>query len=53
MAKPEEVIVIVNENNEAVRELVRDTDSVVLYKTMRETLGFLEIVTYFLFILKI
>lgn len=40
MAKPEEVIVVVNENNEAVRELVKDTDSVVLYKTMRETLGF-------------
>ena len=39
MAKPEEVIVVVNENNEAVRELVKDTDSVVLYKTMRETLG--------------
>jgi len=39
MAKPEEVIVVVNENNEAVRELVRDTDSVVLYKNMRETLG--------------
>ena len=39
MAKPEEVIVVINENNEAVRELVRDTDSVVLYKTMRETLG--------------
>lgn len=39
MAKPEEVIVVVNENNEAVRELVKDTDSMVLYKTMRETLG--------------
>lgn len=39
MAKPEEVIVVVNDNNEAVRELVKDTDSVVLYKTMRETLG--------------
>lgn len=40
MAKPEEVIVVVNDNNEAVRELVKDTDSVVLYKTMRETLGY-------------
>uniref|UniRef100_A0A915DCM7 Exportin-1/Importin-beta-like domain-containing protein n=1 Tax=Ditylenchus dipsaci TaxID=166011 RepID=A0A915DCM7_9BILA len=38
MAKPEEVIVVVNENNEAVRELIKDTDSVALYKTMRETL---------------
>lgn len=39
MAKPEEVIVVVNEHGEAVRELVKDTDSVTLYKTMRETLG--------------
>lgn len=39
MAKPEEVIVVINDNNEAVRELVKDTDSVILYKTMRETLG--------------
>lgn len=39
MAKPEEVIVVVNDNNEPVRELVKDTDSLVLYKTMRETLG--------------
>lgn len=38
MVKPEEVIVVVNENNEAVRELVKDTDSMILYKTMRETL---------------
>uniref|UniRef100_A0A915EA02 Exportin-1 n=1 Tax=Ditylenchus dipsaci TaxID=166011 RepID=A0A915EA02_9BILA len=46
MAKPEEVIVVVNENNEAVRELVKDTDSVVLYKTMRETLVFLTHLDY-------
>lgn len=39
MAKPEEVIVVLNDNNEPVRELVKDTDSLVLYKTMRETLG--------------
>jgi exportin-1 len=38
MVKPEEVIVVVNENNEAVRELVKDTDSMILYRTMRETL---------------
>ena len=46
MAKPEEVIVVINENNEAVRELVRDTDSVVLYKTMRETLGITLSITF-------
>ncbi|CAD5232029.1 unnamed protein product [Bursaphelenchus xylophilus] len=46
MAKPEEVIVVVNENNEAVRELVKDTDSIVLYKTMRETLVFLTHLDY-------
>lgn len=46
MAKPEEVIVVINENNEAVRELVRDTDSVVLYKTMRETLVLLTHLDY-------
>ncbi|KAH7694836.1 hypothetical protein AAVH_38112, partial [Aphelenchoides avenae] len=46
MAKPEEVIVVVNENNEAVRELVKDTDSVVLYKTMRETLVLLTHLNY-------
>ena len=46
MAKPEEVIVVVNENNEAVRELVKDTDSVVLYKTMRETLVLLTHLDY-------
>jgi len=40
MAKPEEVIIVLNENNEAVRELVKDTDSMMLYKTMRETLGY-------------
>lgn len=46
MAKPEEVIVVVNENNEAVRELVKDTDSLVLYKTMRETLVYLTHLDY-------
>lgn len=46
MAKPEEVIVVVNENNEAVRELVKDTDSMVLYKTMRETLVLLTHLDY-------
>jgi exportin-1 len=46
MAKPEEVIVVINENNEPVRELVKDTDSLVLYKTMRETLVYLTHLDY-------
>lgn len=39
MAKPEEVLVVENEQGEIVRELIKDTDSITLYKTMRETLG--------------
>lgn len=39
MAKPEEVLVVENEQGEVVRELIKDTDSITLYKTMRETLG--------------
>lgn len=39
MAKPEEVLVVENDQGEVVRELIKDTDSITLYKTMRETLG--------------
>ena len=39
MAKPEEVIVVENEQGEAVRETMKDTDAMILYKSMRETLG--------------
>ena len=38
MAKPEEVIVVEDEG-EVVREYMKDTDSINMYKTMRETLG--------------
>ncbi|KOC68339.1 Exportin-1 [Habropoda laboriosa] len=38
MAKPEEVLVVENENGEVVREFMKDTDSINLYKNMRETL---------------
>jgi len=41
MAKPEEVLVVENENGEVVREQLKDTDSINLYKTMRETLVYL------------
>ena len=39
MAKPEEVLVVENEQGEVVREFLKDTDSITLYKNMRETLG--------------
>ncbi|ODN05594.1 Exportin-1 [Orchesella cincta] len=41
MAKPEEVLVVENENGEIVREFMKDTDSINLYKNMRETLVYL------------
>lgn len=39
MAKPEEVLVVENEQGEVVREFMKDTDSINMYKNMRETLG--------------
>ncbi|KAL3311369.1 Exportin-1 [Cichlidogyrus casuarinus] len=41
MARPEEVLVVENEHNEVVREFMKDTDSLNLYKNMRETLVYL------------
>ena len=41
MAKPEEVLVVENEQGEVVREFMKDTDSINMYKNMRETLGML------------
>jgi len=41
MAKPEEVLVVENDQGEVVREFMKDTDSISLYKNMRETLGVL------------
>ena len=41
MAKPEEVLVVENDQGEVVREFMKDTDSISLYKNMRETLGML------------
>ncbi|CAJ0961986.1 unnamed protein product, partial [Mesorhabditis belari] len=41
MAKPEEVLVVENDQGEVVRELVKDTDSITLYRNMRETLVYL------------
>lgn len=41
MAKPEEVLIVENEQGEVVREFMKDTDSIQLYKNMRETLVYL------------
>ncbi|XP_023256760.1 exportin-1-like, partial [Seriola lalandi dorsalis] len=38
MAKPEEVLVVENDQGEVVREFMKDTDAINLYKNMRETL---------------
>jgi len=41
MAKPEEVLIVEDENGEIVRETQPDTDAITLYKTMRECLIYL------------
>jgi len=46
MAKPEEVLVVENEHGEVVREFMKDTDAINLYKTMRETLVYLTHLDY-------
>ncbi|KAH1003247.1 hypothetical protein HUJ05_011179 [Dendroctonus ponderosae] len=46
MAKPEEVLVVENDNGEVVREFMKDTDSINLYKNMRETLVYLTHLDY-------
>ncbi|XP_046372994.1 exportin-1-like [Haliotis cracherodii] len=46
MAKPEEVLVVENEQGEVVREFMKDTDSINLYKNMRETLVYLTHLDY-------
>jgi exportin-1 len=46
MAKPEEVLVVENEQGEVVREFMKDTDAINLYKNMRETLVYLTHLDY-------
>lgn len=41
MAKPEEVIVVENDEGEVVRESMKESDTIVLYKSMRELLVYL------------
>jgi exportin-1 len=46
MAKPEEVLVVENEQGEVVREFMKDTDAISMYKNMRETLVYLTHLDY-------
>lgn len=46
MAKPEEVLVVENDQGEVVREFMKDTDSINMYRTMRETLVYLTHLDY-------
>jgi len=38
MAKPEEVLIVEDENGEIVRETTKDTDTIALYISMKETI---------------
>ncbi|MCL7045469.1 hypothetical protein MKW94_025694, partial [Papaver nudicaule] len=42
MAKPEEVLIVEDENGNIVRETMKDNDVLVQYKIMRETLIYLS-----------
>lgn len=46
MAKPEEVLIVEDENGEIVRERIKETDTVALYKSMREVLVYLTHLDY-------
>lgn len=41
MVKPEEVLIVENDEGEIVREFMRESDTIVLYKSMRECLVYL------------
>lgn len=41
MAKPEEVLIVENDEGEIVREFLKEVDTIVLYKSMREVLVYL------------
>ena len=41
MAKPEEVLIVEDENGDIVRETTKDTDVIAQYRTMRDTLVYL------------
>ncbi len=41
MVKPKEVLIVIDENGEAIEELYDDTETHSLYETMRETMIYL------------
>ncbi len=41
MVKPEEVLIVENDEGEIVREFVKESDTIVVYKSMREILVYL------------
>lgn len=41
MVKPEEVLIVENDEGEIVREFIKESDTIVLYKTMKEALVYL------------
>ena len=41
MVKPEEVLIVENDEGEIVREFVKESDTITLYKSMREVLVYL------------
>lgn len=41
MVKPKEVLIVIDENGEAVEEVFDDTEIISVYETMRETLVYL------------
>ena len=46
MAKPEEVLVVESDDGEIIRETMKDSDAITMYKTMRETLVYLTHLSY-------
>lgn len=46
MAKPEEVIIVEDDNGEIVREMTKDTDVIAQYKLMRESIVYLTNLNY-------
>lgn len=41
MVKPEEVLIVENDEGEIVKEVMKDTDAIILYKSMKECLVYL------------
>jgi exportin-1 len=46
MAKPEEILITEDDNGNIIRQRMEDTDSLILYKSMKETLVFLTHLDY-------